>query len=105
MMLADGCEAAVRAENPASVEEIVKIVEGIITDRASSGELDESGLTVHEINVTRDTFVRMFQGVLHRRIKYPKEEPEQPQPAAPPAPVADSPQHHGIRDLLARLGL
>ena len=109
VMLADGCEAAVRAENPASVEETVKIVEGIIMDRASSGELDESGLTVHEINVTRDTFVRMFQGVLHRRVKYPKEETEQPaeQPATPPTPTlaAESPRRHALRDLLARLGL
>ena len=106
VMLADSCEATVRAENPASTEEMVKIVEGIITDKASSGELDESGLTVHELNVIRDTFARMFQGVLHRRIKYPKEETEQPaeQPAAPPVPVADSPQRHVVRDLLARLG-
>jgi putative nucleotidyltransferase with HDIG domain len=109
VMLADGCEAAVRAENPASVEEMVKIVEGIILDRASSGELDESGLTVHELNVTRDTFVKMFQGALHHRIKYPKEEAEteQPQPAAPltPTPVAERPRYHRLRGLLARLGL
>jgi membrane-associated HD superfamily phosphohydrolase len=103
-MLADGCEAAVRAENPASVEEMTKIVEGIIMDRASSGELDESGLTVHEINVTRDTFVRMFQGVLHRRIKYPKEETEQP--AVPPTtPAVETRRRHGLRDVLTRLGL
>jgi putative nucleotidyltransferase with HDIG domain len=103
VMLADSCEAAVRAENPASVEEMVKIVEGIILDRASSGELDESGLTVHETNITRDAFVRMFQGVLHHRIKYPKEGTEQP--AAPPTPTAERPHRRGFRDLLARLGL
>jgi putative nucleotidyltransferase with HDIG domain len=107
VMLADGCEATVRAENPASVEEMVKIVEGIITDKAIGGELDESGLTVHELNVIRDTFVRMFQGALHHRVKYPKEETEQPaeQPAAPPVPVAERSGRHGLRDLLARLGL
>ncbi len=109
VMLADSCEATVRAENPASVEEMVKIVEGIITEKANSGELDESGLTVHELNVIRDTFARMFQGVLHRRVKYPKEETEQPaeQPAAPPTPTpsADGRQRHGVRDLLTRLGL
>jgi putative nucleotidyltransferase with HDIG domain len=107
VMLADSCEAAVRAENPASVEEMVKIVEGIITDKANSGELDESGLTVHELNVIRDTFARMFQGVLHHRVKYPKEETEQPaeQAAVPSVPVADRPHRHLVRDLLTRLGL
>ncbi len=76
VMLADSCEAAARAGNPTSVEEITHIVQGIIADRASSGELDESGLTIHEMNQVRDTFVRVLQGVLHRRIKYPEENTE-----------------------------
>jgi putative nucleotidyltransferase with HDIG domain len=114
LMLADGCEAAVRAENPDSVEATTKIVEGILMDRLNSGELDESGLTVRELNVTRDTFIRMFQGALHHRVKYPKEEkedapqPEEPAAAAPPTPAppaANGRQHHRVRDLLTRLGL
>jgi putative nucleotidyltransferase with HDIG domain len=113
LMLADGCEAAVRAENPDSVEATTKIVEGILMDRVNSGELDESGLTVRELNVIRDTFVRMLQGVLHHRVKYPKEEkedapqPEEPAATAPPtpAPAANGRQHHRVRDLLTRLGL
>jgi len=73
VMLADGCEAAARAGNPVSVEEITHIVQGIITDRVSSGELDECGLTIYELNQVRDSFVRVLQGVLHHRIKYPEE--------------------------------
>ncbi len=115
VMLADGCEATVRAENPDSIEATTKIVEGIIMDRVNSGELDDSGLTVRELNVIRDTFVRMFQGALHRRVKYPKEEnedapqPEEPAVIALPTPTipaaTNGRQHHRVRDLLTRLGL
>lgn len=73
VMLADSCEAAVRASNPASVEEIDKIVHRIIMDKVASGELDECGLTMHDLNQIRVTFTQMLQGVFHPRIRYPEE--------------------------------
>jgi len=72
VMLADACEAAVRASNPGSIEEIEGIVRGIILDQLSSGELDECDLTMRDLGQIRSAFVEMLQGVFHPRIKYPE---------------------------------
>jgi len=73
VMLADGCEAAVRASNPTSVDEVEQVVNDIILDRITSGELDECDLTMADLGKIRDAFVQMLQGVFHPRIKYPKD--------------------------------
>jgi putative nucleotidyltransferase with HDIG domain len=72
VMLADSCEAAVRAARPDSVEEIDKIVRRIITEKVTSGELDECDLTTHDLDQIRNAFVEMLHGVFHPRIKYPE---------------------------------
>lgn len=73
VMLADSCEAAVRAAHPDSVEEIDKIVRRIVNDKLTSGDLDECDLTMHDLNQIRRAFVEILQGVFHPRIKYPEE--------------------------------
>jgi hypothetical protein len=89
VMLADSCEAAVRAARPDSVEEIDKIVRRIINDKLTGGELDECDLTTRDLDQIRSAFVEMLHGVFHPRIKYPeaaKEELPGGSPAALPAP-------------------
>jgi len=73
VMLADSCEAAVRAAHPASGEEIGKVVRRIINEKLTSGELDECDLTARDLDQIRGAFVEMLQGVFHPRIKYPEE--------------------------------
>jgi membrane-associated HD superfamily phosphohydrolase len=72
-MLADSCEAAVRATNPGSIEEIDKIVRRIVNDKLTSGELDECDLTTRNLDQIRSAFVEMLHGVFHPRVKYPEE--------------------------------
>ncbi|MCS7286173.1 MAG: HDIG domain-containing protein [Anaerolineae bacterium] len=74
VMLADSCEAAVRAARPSSPEEVEKIVRRVIKDKLDKGELDESGLTLKEIEEIRKTFITALQGVFHPRIQYPEQE-------------------------------
>ena len=101
VMLADSCEAAVRAAHPASVEEIDKVVRRVITDKLTSGELDECDLTMHDLDRIRAAFVEVLQGVFHPRIKYPDQVQEEltstnpafllpPQPAPATTPSAES---------------
>ncbi len=71
LMLADGCEAAVRAARPASVEEIGEIVRKVITERVTCGQLDECPLTMQDLNLIRESFTLTLQGVFHPRIQYP----------------------------------
>lgn len=71
MMLADSCESTVRARKPSNKAEIVDIVDSIIENRMRDGQLDESDLTLKDINITRGIFIEMLQAVFHPRINYP----------------------------------
>ena len=78
VMLADSCEAAVRAVPPANVEELKKLVHRIIGQKLLEGELDESELTLRDLDRVRRAFVDVLRGVHHPRIRYPE-----PSPAIP----------------------
>lgn len=89
VMLADSCEAAVRAAHPPTVEEIDKILRRIITEKLTGGELDECDLTTRDLDQIRSAFLEMLHGVFHPRVKYPeevKQELSAASPAALPAP-------------------
>ncbi len=73
IMLADSCESAVRAAHPASRDEIDHIVRKIIQQRLLDGELDESDLTLRDLDRIRQAFVSTLQGIHHPRIQYPEE--------------------------------
>jgi putative nucleotidyltransferase with HDIG domain len=91
LMLADGCEAAVRAGRPASTEEIDSIVRKVINDRIAWGQLDECPLTLADIDKTRDSFVTTLQGVFHPRLRYPGQN-EKVLPPAKETPLIPAPQ-------------
>lgn len=89
LMLADTCEAAVRAMRPASREELEMIVNRLIDERIASGELNDSNLTFHELQIVKDVFLQVLQGVHHPRILYP-DNARSPAPAtARAAPLAN----------------
>ncbi|MFQ5812512.1 MAG: HD family phosphohydrolase [Anaerolineae bacterium] len=73
VMLADSCEAAVRAERPDSLEGVKELVRKIIGSKMLDGQLDECDLTLHDLGEIRGAFVSILQGVFHPRIKYPEE--------------------------------
>ena len=81
MMLADGVEAAARADRPGSVEEIDQLVRKIIQKRVMEGQLDECDLTLRDLDRIRAAFVSILQGIYHPRIKYPEEKPATPEEA------------------------
>ncbi|MDH7474389.1 MAG: HDIG domain-containing protein [Anaerolineae bacterium] len=71
VMLADACEATVRASRPATSEELEKMVRQIILDRLLEGDLDECDLTLRDLDRISEVFVSILQGLFHPRIKYP----------------------------------
>jgi cyclic-di-AMP phosphodiesterase PgpH len=76
VMLADSCEAAVRSSRPTDRDEVAEIVNRIIDSRVQDGQLNESGLTLHDLDVIRETFISSLKGVFHPRIKYPPKKEE-----------------------------
>ncbi|MFQ6057378.1 MAG: HD family phosphohydrolase [Anaerolineae bacterium] len=86
MMLADGVEAAVRANRTDSAEEIDQLVRKIIHERMMEGQLDECDLTLRDLDRIREAFVGILQGIYHPRVKYPEEKPAPPEDGALPRP-------------------
>lgn len=76
LMLADVCESTVRATPDHSPAGIRETVDRIFRDRIESGQLDESPLTLHDIEVAREAFLSVLNGLYHPRVEYP--EAEQP---------------------------
>ena len=73
LMLADGCEAKAKADNPSTTEEIDKIVRFIINRRLKHGQLDECDLSLTDLGQVRESFVTTLRGYYHNRLKYPPE--------------------------------
>lgn len=72
LMLADGVEATVRAERPATPEQIRAIIDRIVDERLRDGQLDECELTLRDIQQIKEAFVDVLQGQFHPRVKYPR---------------------------------
>ncbi len=75
VMLADSIEAAVRARRPSSANETHELVNRIIQERLSEGQLAECDLTFADLTLIEAAFEDVLKGVFHPRVKYP--EPEQ----------------------------
>jgi putative nucleotidyltransferase with HDIG domain len=72
LMLADGCEAALRSLPPGTSEtEARAMVRRIVEARQSDGQLAESGLSRAELELLIRAFVRVWKRMRHRRIPYP----------------------------------
>lgn len=71
VMLADGVEAACRTLTDPSTERIRELVAGVVRARRDDGQLDESPLTLKDLDLVRRQFVRVLEGMYHRRIDYP----------------------------------
>ncbi len=76
VMLADGCEAAVRAARPATGEELEEIVDRIVDQRVEDGQLNESDLSLQDIQAIKEVFTSALKGTFHPRIEYPETEGE-----------------------------
>lgn len=83
LMLADGCESSVRSSADHSRSVIEAMVDRIFAERIESGQLAESPLTLHDLEVARGAFCSVLFGLYHPRIEYPEPaEPAAPKPSA-----------------------
>lgn len=86
LMLADSCEARVRAERPGDENELRRIIQTSVEDRVKLGELHETTLTLRELDAIVDSFVATLRGVFHPRIEYPELQPKAGSENALPSP-------------------
>ncbi len=72
VMLADGCEASVRASADRSPDRIRTIVEGVIRERIEERQFDDCPISLRDLRVTSDSFVSALAAVFHPRVEYPE---------------------------------
>lgn len=77
VMLADTIEATSRSLKDPTPARIRKMVHDLIMHRLLDGQLDESSLTLTDLNKIEEQFCFVLNSMYHSRIKYPKagEEP------------------------------
>lgn len=74
MMLADGCESAVRSIEDPDSEKVENVINGIFKARIDSGQLNDSPVTYNDIAKVKEAFLSILLGQHHRRIRYPKQD-------------------------------
>jgi putative nucleotidyltransferase with HDIG domain len=72
VMLADSIEAAVRSINMPTTADIEKMVNKIVQDKLDDGQLNDSNLTLKDIEKTKQSFLKVLEGIFHSRIEYPE---------------------------------
>jgi putative nucleotidyltransferase with HDIG domain len=73
VMLADTCEAKVRAMESFTEQEVSETVMEVVDSKVKGGYLNESGLTVGDINRIAGAFTRVLVNLHHARLKYPEQ--------------------------------
>jgi hypothetical protein len=71
IMLADSSEAAVRALRQPNVERVTAVVRSIVEDKLADGQLDESQLSVSDLECVIETYGQMLTSMYHARVEYP----------------------------------
>jgi membrane-associated HD superfamily phosphohydrolase len=74
VMLGDGCEAYVRSQNPESDEELRNLIKEMVDRRVDMGQMNNTGLTLRDLNVIIDSFTATLKGTYHSRVDYPDDE-------------------------------
>lgn len=75
VMLADTVEAAVRSMlgHGKTMEEAEAAVKSLMKDKLDDGQLNNSGLTLNELETIRLAFLKVFHGMYHERVSYPEQ--------------------------------
>jgi len=80
VMIADSCEAIIRARESFTEEEVRETVQQVVREKAEGGYLDASCLTAGDLNCIIESFTQVLVNLHHSRLKYrgqkEEEEPE-----------------------------
>ena len=70
-MLADSVESATRALQDPSRERVTELIRTIVEGKIRDGQLADSPLTLREISLIQEQFVKVLAGMFHTRLDYP----------------------------------
>jgi len=72
VMLADGCEAYVRSQNPETDAELRSMIKDMVDRRVDAGQLNNTELTLKDLKVIIDSYTATLKGSYHSRVDYPE---------------------------------
>lgn len=72
VMLADSVEAYIRSLSEPTQHQVEQGVKKIIKDKLQDEQLDESDLTLKDLDKVAKAFVKVLAGIFHDRIEYPQ---------------------------------
>jgi hypothetical protein len=72
VMLADSVEAAVRSMSDHSIGKMEGLIRKVIKEKLDNGQLDESDLTLKDLDTIANAFLSILSGIFHQRIEYPE---------------------------------
>jgi hypothetical protein len=89
--LADSVEAASRSMRRVTPQHLGELIDQIFRDRFEDGQLDESPVTIEELNKIKSSFTFTLLNMLHSRVGYtPAEESSDTPPPAKVQPASGS---------------
>ncbi len=71
VMLGDALEATIRSQPSSERIKPEEIIDRVIEERVQDGQLDQSELTMHDLEALRQSFIQSTSGVGHERVQYP----------------------------------
>lgn len=72
IMIADSVEAASRTLKEHSVEAITALITKIIDGKIEANQFEDSGLTVQELKIVKQSLINGVAGMFHTRVEYPE---------------------------------
>jgi cyclic-di-AMP phosphodiesterase PgpH len=91
LMLADATEARARADRPATDDDLRALVRSVIDTVQKFNQLDDTLLTLRDLNLITESFVTTLRGTYHPRIQYPNAKvPDQDSTIMTPRKTNDS---------------
>jgi putative nucleotidyltransferase with HDIG domain len=74
VMLADACESAVRSITEPDQQKVENVINNLFKNRLEDGQLNDSPLTLKDLQKIKESFINILLGQHHKRIRYPKQE-------------------------------
>ncbi len=74
VMLADGCESAVRSISEPDPQKVENMINNIFNSRLKEGQLDDAPITFKDITKMKESFLSILISQHHKRVKYPKQD-------------------------------
>ncbi len=71
MMMADSVEAASRTLSNPTAAQIQGMIDRLVDSIVADNQLDECDITMREIRLVKESFLKILSGLYHRRIDYP----------------------------------